>query len=118
VEKATRAGRRGFLPERWFGFALKIGEGSPQCAKRFNDVTNSSPSSPSGQRALGLAWSIPVLLAVYIGIGFWLGRWLGSPIAGVLVGWLAGMAAVFYEIRKVLNSGEGTAPAPPKGGAT
>lgn len=76
-------------------------------------MTNSPPSSPGGPQALGLAWSIPVLLAVYIGLGFWLGRWCGSPLAGVLVGWLAGMAAVFYEIWKVLKSGSGSS----KGGA-
>ena len=49
-----------------------------------------------------------MLLAGYIGLGFWLGRWCGSPLAGVLVGWLAGMAAVFYEIWKVLKSGSGS----------
>ena len=76
-------------------------------------MTNSSPSSPGGPQALGLAWSIPVLLAVYIGLGFGLGKWCGSPLAGVLVGWLAGMAAVFYEIWKVLKSGSGSS----KGGA-
>ena len=48
-----------------------------------------------------------MLLAVYIGLGFWLGRWCGFPLAGVLAGWLAGMAAVFYEIRKVLKRGSG-----------
>ncbi len=76
-------------------------------------MTNSSSSSSNERQTLGLAWSIPVLLAVYIGLGFWLGRWFGSPIAGVLVGWVAGMAAVFYEIWKVLRSGSG----PSKGGA-
>jgi len=54
-----------------------------------------------------------VLLAVYIGLGFWLGQLLGAPLAGVLVGWLAGMAAVFYEIWKVLKHGSGSS----KGGA-
>ena len=76
-------------------------------------VKATSPSSFGGSQALGLAWSIPVLLAVYIGLGFWLGRWFGSPIAGVLVGWVAGMAAVFYEIWKGLKSGSG----PSKGDA-
>lgn len=76
-------------------------------------MTNTPPSSPGGPQALGLAWSIPVLLAVYIGLGFWLGQLLGSPLAGVLVGWLAGMAAVFYEIWKVLKHGSGSS----KGGA-
>ena len=77
-------------------------------------MTNTHPTSAGGLQALGLAWSIPVLLAVYIGLGFWLGRWCGSPLAGVLAGWLAGMAAVFYEIRKVLKRGSG----PAKGGAS
>lgn len=76
-------------------------------------MTNTPPSSPGGPQALGLAWSIPVLLAVYIGLGFWLGQLLGAPLAGVLVGWLAGMAAVFYEIWKVLKHGSGSS----KGGA-
>ena len=71
-------------------------------------MTNVPPSAPGGPQALGLAWSIPVLLAVYVGLGFWLGRLCGSPLAGVLVGWLAGMAAVFYEIRKVLRTGAGS----------
>ena len=70
----------------------------------FNDVTNSSPSSLGGQRGIGLAWSIPVLFAVYLGLGSWLGGLLGSRLAGALVGWLAGTGAVFYEIRKVLRN--------------
>ena len=70
------------------------------------------PSTPSGNRqTLGLAWTIPVLLIVYIGIGIWLGGWLGSRMAGALGGWVAGMGAVFYEIRKVLRKN------PPEGGA-
>ena len=71
-------------------------------------MTNTPPSSPGGPQALGLAWSIPVLLAVYIGLGFWLGKLVGWPVAGVLAGWLAGMAAVFYEIRKVLKRESGS----------
>lgn len=70
-------------------------------------MTNTHPTSAGGLQALGLAWSIPVLLAVYIGLGFWLGKLAGWPVAGVLVGWLAGMAAVFYEIRKVLKRESG-----------
>ena len=49
-----------------------------------------------------------MLLAVYIGLGFWLGKLAGWPVAGVLAGWLAGMAAVFYEIRKVLKRESGS----------
>ena len=63
-------------------------------------VKNSSPSSLGGSQALGLAWSIPVLLAIYVGLGFWLGGLLGSRLGGALVGWGLGMAAIFYEIRK------------------
>lgn len=59
------------------------------------------PSSFGGQRALGLAWSIPVLLAVYVGLGVWLGGWLGSRLVGALAGWAIGMGAVIYEIRKI-----------------
>ena len=77
-------------------------------------MTTSPPTSPGGPQALGLAWSIPVLLAVYIGLGFWLGQLLGSSLVGVLVGWVAGMAAIFYEIWKVLKRGSGSA----KGGAS
>jgi hypothetical protein len=83
-------------------------------------MTVQPPSRPSGNQALGLAWTIPVLLLVYIGIGFWLGGLMGSQLAGVLLGWLAGMAAVVYEIRKVLRSGEDAirkSPSTPKGGA-
>ncbi len=72
-----------------------------------------SPISSNDAQALGLAWSIPVLLGVYLGLGYGIGRWLGSPVAGVLVGWGVGMGAVVYEIRKVLRSGSG----PGKGGA-
>ena len=75
-------------------------------------MTNPSPSSLGGQRGIGLAWSIPVLLAVYIGLGYWLGGLLGSKLGGVLVGWLAGMGAVFYEIWKVLRGNRS------QGGAT
>jgi hypothetical protein len=65
------------------------------------------PSSvPGGQRALGLAWTIPALLLVYIGLGFWLGGLLGFRRTGMAVGWVAGMGAVFYEIRKVLRNGD------------
>ena len=77
-------------------------------------MTNTPPSSPGGPQALGLAWSIPVLLAVYIGLGYWLGKLGGAPVVGVLAGWLAGMAAIFYEIWKVLKRGSGST----KGGAS
>ena len=63
-------------------------------------VKGSSPSSFGGLQALGLAWSIPVLLAVYVGLGFWLGGLLGSRLGGALVGWGLGMAAIVYESRK------------------
>ena len=75
-------------------------------------MTVQPPSQPGGNQALGLAWSIPVLLAIYIGLGYWLGGLLGFKLPGVLVGWLAGMGAVFYEIRKVLRNNR------PQGGAT
>ena len=81
-------------------------------------MTVQPPTLPGGNQALGLAWTIPVLLLVYIGIGFWLGGLLGSRMVGVLVGWLAGMGGTFYEIRRVLKSGSGAAPASSKGGAT
>ena len=67
------------------------------------EVTESIPSSPSGQNLIGLAWSIPVLLAFYLGLGYWLGGLCGSPGLGLFAGWLAGMGAVFYEIRKHLR---------------
>lgn len=76
-------------------------------------MENRVPSSFGSQRALGLAWSIPVLLAVYVGLGLWLGGLLGSKLVGALVGWGVGMAAIFYEIRKTQrDSGPGS-----KGGA-
>ena len=69
-------------------------------------MENRDPSSFGGQRALGLAWSIPVLLAVYVGLGLWLGGLLGSKLVGALAGWGVGMGAIFYEIRKIQrNSG-------------
>ena len=67
------------------------------------EVTESIPSSPSGQNLIGLAWSIPVLLAFYLGLGYWLGGLCGSHGLGLFAGWLAGMGAVFYEIRKHLR---------------
>lgn len=76
-------------------------------------MQSNSPITSDDAQALGLAWSIPVLLAVYLGLGYGIGRWAGWPVAGVLVGWGAGMAAVVYEIRKVLRkesrSGKGNA---------
>ena len=75
-------------------------------------MTAQPPSRSGENQALGLAWSIPVLLAVYIGLGYWLGGLLGSKLGGVLVGWLAGMGAVFYEIWKVLRGNRS------QGGAT
>jgi hypothetical protein len=76
-------------------------------------MTVQPPSLPGGNPALGLAWTIPVLLLVYMGLGFWLGGLFGSRMVGVLIGWLAGMGGVFYEIRRVLRSGTGTRPPPP-----
>ena len=83
-------------------------------------MTVQPSSRPGGNQALGLAWTIPVLLLVYIGIGFWLGRLMGSRMAGTLVGWFAGMGGVFYEIRRVVkrDAGAPRPPAGPGGGAT
>ena len=83
-------------------------------------MTVQPPSQPGGNQALGLAWTIPVLLLVYIGIGFWLGGLMGSRMAGALVGWLAGMGGIFYEIRRVVKreAGASRPPAGPGGGAT
>ena len=67
------------------------------------EVTESLPSSPSGQNLIGLAWSIPVLLAFYLGLGYWLGGLCRAHGLGLVAGWLAGMGAVFYEIRKHLR---------------
>ena len=66
-------------------------------------MTESLPSSPSGQNLIGLAWSIPVLLAFYLGLGYWLGGLCRAHGLGLVAGWLAGMGAVFYEIRKRLR---------------
>ena len=68
-------------------------------------MTVQPPLASGGQQTIGLAWSIPVLLAVYLLLGYWLGGILGSRFAGIAVGWIAGMGAVFYEIRKVLRPG-------------
>ena len=69
-------------------------------------MENRDPSLFGSQRALGLAWSIPILLAVYVGLGVWLGGLLGSKLVGALAGWAIGMGAVIYEIRKIQrNSG-------------
>lgn len=81
-------------------------------------MTVQPPTLPGGNQALGLAWTIPVLLLVYIGIGFWLGGLLGSRLVGALVGWLAGMGGVFHEIRRELKNGLGPAPTPPQRGET
>ena len=64
-------------------------------------MENRDPSLFGSQRALGLAWSIPILLAVYVGLGVWLGGLLGSRLVGALAGWAVGMGAVLYEIRKI-----------------
>ena len=61
------------------------------------------PSSFRDSQALGLAWTLPVLLLVYIGLGYWLGGLLGSRVAGLILGWAGGMFGVFYEIRRVLR---------------
>ena len=62
-------------------------------------MTGQSPFFAGGQQAIGLAWTIPVLLAVYLGLGYWIGGLLGAR--------LAGMGAVAYEIRKVLRRDAG-----------
>ncbi|GEM_PF-855650 len=71
------------------------------------------PFVPGGSQALGLAWTIPVLMFVYIGLGFWLGRLAGYALVGTLIGWGVGMWAVFYEIRKVLRKESDSPPSPP-----
>lgn len=68
-------------------------------------MTIQPPLASGGQQTIGLAWSIPVLLAVYLLLGYWLGGFFGARFAGIVVGWVAGMGAVFYEIRKVLRNG-------------
>jgi hypothetical protein len=79
---------------------------------RGNFMTVQPSSVPGSQGALGLAWTIPALLLVYIGLGFWLGGLVGFRRTGLAVGWVAGMGAVFCEIRKVLRANS------PKGDAT
>ena len=61
------------------------------------------PSSFRDSQALGLAWTLPVLLLVYMGLGYWLGGLLGSRVAGLILGWAGGMLGLFYEIRRVLK---------------
>ena len=78
-------------------------------------MENRDPSLFGSQRALGLAWSIPILLAVYVGLGVWLGGLLGSKLVGALAGWAVGMGALFYEIRKIQRNSR--ADSGSKGGA-
>ncbi len=78
-------------------------------------MENRDPSLFGSQRALGLAWSIPILLAVYVGLGVWLGGLLGSRLVGALAGWAVGMGALFYEIRKIQRNSR--ADSGSKGGA-
>ena len=61
------------------------------------------PSSFRDSQALGLAWTLPVLLLVYMGLGYWLGGLLGSRVTGLILGWAGGMFGVFHEIRRVLK---------------
>ena len=74
-----------------------------------------SPSWSDGQQALGLAWTIPVLLAIYLGLGYWLGGLLGSHIIGLIIGWVAGMGGVFYEIRRLKRNESDQRTAKPSG---
>ena len=78
-------------------------------------MENRDPSLFGSQRALGLAWSIPILLAVYVGLGVWLGGLLESRLVGALAGWAVGMGALFYEIRKIQRNSR--ADSGSKGGA-
>ena len=73
------------------------------------------PLSSEGQQALGLAWTIPVMLAVYLGLGYWLGGLLGSHVIGLVVGWVAGMGGVFYEIRRLKRNEEARTASRPSG---
>ena len=66
------------------------------------------PSSFRDSQALGLAWTLPVLLLIYMGLGYWLGGLLGSRVPGLILGWAGGMFGVVHEIRRVLK------PAPPR----
>ena len=66
------------------------------------------PFSFRDSQALGLAWTLPVLLLIYMGLGYWLGGLLGSRVAGLILGWAGGMFGVVHEIRRVLK------PAPPR----
>lgn len=78
-------------------------------------MTDQPSSWSDGQQALGLAWTIPVLLAVYLGLGYWLGGLLGSHVAGLVVGWVAGMGGVFYEIRRLKRHEETRTASRPSG---
>ena len=51
-------------------------------------------------RAISLAWTLPIMLLVYLGLGGWIGKMAGAPVTGFITGWLLGMFAIFYEMRK------------------
>ena len=63
-------------------------------------MTDHSPMFEGSRQAIGLAWTIPVLLAIYLGLGYWVGGLLGSHPAGLVTGWILGMGAIFWEIYK------------------
>lgn len=57
--------------------------------------------NPQRTTDVSLAWSIPVMILLCMGLGYAAGRHWGRPLAGLLAGWVLGMICTVYELWKL-----------------
>ncbi len=66
------------------------------------------------QHAISLGWSLPVIVMMCVGGGYYVGRRTGHLKAGIFIGLFFGLVCAAYETWKVVREIQDQDPARPK----